>query len=142
MAQILDLKKQGHKMLKDKHNNTKEITDKTVAQYHQENQMKVSVRFKSSSQKVGGKKTGKYKYWSAVGLIVDKLEEEMKPIEGQLLHEGIMDKLKGIYNRMKDFVVKIFKDIMAYVSKGFKNLISFLDVEPVIDVKSDVKIDV
>ena len=44
------------------------------------NQMKVSVRFKSSSQKVGGKKTGKYKYWSAVGLIVDKLEEEMKPI--------------------------------------------------------------
>ena len=44
MAQILDLKKQGHKMLKDKHNNTKEIIDKTVAQYHQENQMKVSVK--------------------------------------------------------------------------------------------------
>ena len=43
---------------------------------------------------------------------------------------------------VKDFVVKIFKDIMAYVSKGFKNLISFLDVEPVVDVKSDVKIDV
>ena len=39
---------------------------------------------------------------------------------------------------LEDFVVKIFKDIMAYVSKGFKNLISFLDVEPVVDVKSDV----
>lgn len=119
----------------------KKVSDKSYVQKIA-NQMKVSVRFKSSSQKVGGKKTGKYKYWSAVGLIVDKLEEEMKPIEGQLLHEGIMDKLKGIYNRMKDFVVKIFKDIMAYVSKGFKNLISFLDVEPVVDVKSDVKIDV
>lgn len=105
-------------------------------------QMKVSVRFKSSSQKVGGKKTGKYKYWSAVGLIVDKLEEEMKPIEGQILHEGVLDKLKSIYSKVKDFIVNLFKKIMEYVSKGFKNLIDFLDIEPQVDVDPTVRTDV
>lgn len=105
-------------------------------------QMKVSVRFKSSSQKVGGKKTGKYKYWSAVGLIVDKLDEEMSPIHGQILTESVLDKLKAIYNRVKDFIISLFKKIMAYVSKGFFFLIDFLDVEPQVDVDPTVRTDV
>ena len=105
-------------------------------------QMKVSVRFKSSSQKVGGKKTGKYKYWSAVGLIVDKLDEEMSPIHGQILTESVLDKLKAIYSRVKDFIISLFKKIMAYVSKGFFFLIDFLDVEPQVDVDPTVRTDV
>lgn len=113
-------------------------------------QMKVSVRFKSASEqraslktKANPKgKTGRYKYWSAVGLIVDKLEEEMKPIEGQMLNEGILDKLKTIYGKVKDFIVNIFEKIMSYVSKGFAYLIDFLDLEPQVDVDPTVRTDV
>ena len=113
-------------------------------------QMKVSVRFKSASEqraslktKANPKgKTGRYKYWSAVGLIVDKLEEEMKPIEGQMLNEGILDKLKTIYGKVKDFIVNIFEKIMSYISKGFAYLIDFLDLEPQVDVDPTVRTDV
>ena len=96
-------------------------------------QMKVSVRFKSSSQKLGGKKTGKYKYWSAVGLIIDKLDEEMRPIEGQILTEGILDKLKNIYQKVKNFAISLFTKIKEYISQGFLYLLDFLDIEPEIE---------
>jgi len=119
----------------------KKVTDKAYVSKIAD-QMKVSVRFKSTSQKVGGKKTGKYKYWSAVGLIVDKLEEDMKPISGEILNEGIMDKLKDIYNRVKNYIVELFGKIKEYISRSFKNLIDFLDAEPEVRVKQDINFDV
>jgi len=66
----------------------------------------------------------------------------MRPIEGQLLHEGVLDKLKDIYGKVKDFIVNLFKKIMEYISKGFSNLIDFLDLEPQVDVDPTVRTDV
>ena len=98
-------------------------------------QMKVSVRFKTSSEKktVDGKKvkTGNYKYWSAVGLIVDKLEESFGEVEGQMLTEGV---IMNIVNKVKDFVKKIFKKIKDYLQKSFYNVVQFLEAEPVVRV--------
>lgn len=105
-------------------------------------QMKVSVRFKSSSQKLGGKKTGKYKYWSAVGLIVDKLEEDLQYLQGEMLTEALLDKLKSIYTKVKNYIVELFKKIKDFISKSFKNLIEFLDAEPIVQVNEVVNIDV
>lgn len=100
-------------------------------------QMKVSVRFKSSSQKIGGKKTGQYKYWSAVGLIVDKLEEDVNTLQGEVLTEGI---IRNVFNKLKAFIKKVFAKIKQYISNSFYNLIDFLDVTPEVKVSGDVKL--
>mgnify|MGYP000145507713 FL=1 len=66
--------------------------------------MKVSVRFKTTSVKKGGKKTGEYRYWSVIGLIIDKMQEDLNNMDGQLLTEGaIMDFFKGVFNKIKNF---------------------------------------
>ena len=43
---------------------------------------------------------------------------------------------------LKDFIVNLFKKIMEYISKGFSNLIDFLDLEPQVDVDPTVRTDV
>ena len=75
---------------------------------------KVSVRFKTTSEKVGGAKTGRYKYWSAVGLVTNKLDEEIQAA-GELLTEGI---LSNIISKVKAFAVNLWKKIGSYISNG------------------------
>jgi len=57
-------------------------------------QMKLTVRFKSSSEKLKGEKTGRYRFWSVVSLISDPTK----------LKEGIMDTIKSYVNKAKDFM--------------------------------------
>ena len=105
-------------------------------------QMKVSVRFKTTSvkKKVGGKtvKTGEYRYWSAVGLIIDKMNEDIDDMmhSGELLTEGkIIDFFKGVWNRIKNFFIKA----VQYAKKSVKNLFDFLEVKPIVNVNTRVK---
>ncbi len=105
-------------------------------------QMKPSVRFKTGSQKVKGVKTGNYKYWSVVGLIVDKLDEDLQPLQGELLTEGLLDKVKQIYQRVKDFIIDLFNKIRDYISRSYKNLLDFLDIEPDVQVNGTVRTDI
>ena len=105
-------------------------------------QMKPSVRFKTGSQKVKGKKTGAYKYWSVVGLIVDKLNEDLQPLEGELLTEGILDKIRQIYQNVKNFIIEIFNKVKDFVSRSYTNLLEFLDIEPEVEVIDTVRTDI
>ena len=57
-----------------------------------------------------------------------------------LLAQMNLNQSGELYFEINQYLGKETVDLL--VSKGFKNLISFLDVEPVVDVKSDVKIDV
>lgn len=106
-------------------------------------QMKVSVRFKTTSVKkiAGGKKTktGEYRYWSVVGLIIDKMQEETDRMleSSEILTEGaVLDYFKGVWNRIKQFFMKA----VAYVKKGVKNAFDFLQVEPLITFNNRVKL--
>ncbi len=106
------------------------------------NQMKVSVRFKTTSvkKKVGGKetKTGEYRYWSVIGLIIDKMQEDVDTMmaNGELLTEGaIMDFFKRVWNRIKD----LFMKAVEFVRKSVKNMFDFLEVTPDVSFNNNIR---
>lgn len=103
-------------------------------------QMKVSVRFKTTSVKktVGGKKqkTGEYRYWSVIGLIIDKMQEDINNMQGEMLTEGIIgDFFKRVWNKIKTFFLQAVK----YVKKGIKETFDFLEVSPIIKLNNNIR---
>lgn len=68
-------------------------------------QMKLTVRFKSTSEKLKGEKTGRYRFWSVVSLISDPSK----------LKEGVLDSIKSVVNKVKD-----------YISQGIASLTKFV----------------
>ena len=101
-------------------------------------QMKTSVRFKTTSVKRGGKKTGEYRYWSVIGLIVDKMQEDIDHMinNGDMLTESMVkDFFARVWKRIKSFFLKAIE----YVKKNVKNLFDFLEVEPIISFNNNVK---
>lgn len=104
------------------------------------NQMKVTVRFKTTSvkKKVGGKetKTGEYRYWSVIGLIIDKMHEDIAQMDGNMLTEGaIID----FFRKIKDKIVNFFMEAIQYIRKGIKNLFDFLEVTPDVSFNNKIK---
>ena len=63
--------------------------------------MKLQARFKTSSRKIKGVKTGEYNYWSVVSLIVNSMSEELDTNEKETLVEI------NILNKVKSFVVPL-----------------------------------
>ena len=105
-------------------------------------QMKVSVRFKTTSVKkaVGGKqtKTGEYRYWSVIGLIIDKMQEDvdyMLQDVSQLNENMITDFFKGVWKKIKS----AFSAAIEYVKRGVKSLFDFLQVTPDIQFNNRIK---
>jgi hypothetical protein len=93
---------------------------------------KVSVRFKTSSVKRGGEKTGEYKYWSVIGLITSKLTEEVEYesqylAEGEELTENIISK---IWNKVKSYASKIWNSVVSWIKESVHNFLSFMGIEP------------
>ena len=91
---------------------------------------KVSVRFKTTSEKVrvDGKtvKSGRYRYWSVVGLVTDKLTEEVNRA-GEYLTESVISK---IITRVKTFAIQLLRRVLDFIKKSFRNLLEFLGIEP------------
>lgn len=99
-------------------------------------QMKVSVRFKTTSVKTKAGKTGEYRYWSVVGLILDKMQEDVSNMDMSTLTEGaITDFFKNVWNRIK----AAFQKAVSYIKESVKNLFDFLDVEPDVSFNNMVK---
>lgn len=95
------------------------------------NQMKLQARFKTSSRKLKGVKTGEYNFWSVISLIVDaKLKEEVE------LDEGIFS---NVLTRLKGKLGKAIKGIRGYISGKATNILKFFGAEPVIKVSKNVK---
>ena len=104
-------------------------------------QANVTVRFKTTSEKAGGEKTGKYRFWSVVALIVNKMDEEFTELERQAptLSEGkIKDVLVGIYDKLKNFVVKIWNEVKSFLDRGIKYILEFLGMEPQVSYNETV----
>ncbi|MBJ40332.1 MAG: hypothetical protein CMD83_18070 [Gammaproteobacteria bacterium] len=93
------------------------------------NKMNLSVRFKTTSRKVGGVKTGEYKYWSVVGLVVNKMNEQLEDYDGDL-NEGIADILRSAWNKIKGWVSNLLKNVIEYVKQSPKRIMDFLGIEP------------
>jgi len=96
------------------------------------NNTKVSVRFKTSSEKRGGVKTGQYKYWSVIGLITSKLTEELAfeadlLMEGQELTENIITR---VIRKVVDYAKGLWNNVVTYIKQSAKNLMEFLGFIP------------
>lgn len=98
--------------------------------------MKVSVRFKTTSVKTKAGKTGEYRYWSVVGLILDKMHEDIAQMDVNTLTEGaVTDFFKGVWDRIK----AAFTAALNYIKGSVKNMFDFLEVEPQIQFNNTVE---
>ena len=92
-------------------------------------------RFKSGSQKKMDpntritKKTGFYSIYSAVGLGLKNMQEEIEAIEGDLLTESVLDKIKNAFNKFKNFIKKMWSKVREYIGDSWNRLIQFLELE-------------
>lgn len=98
------------------------------------NSTKVSVRFKSTSVKKKGEKTGEYNFWSVVGLIVKDYREKYTKINellnsGDVLTEGIVDQVKLFLQNVWKFITDIYEKIITYIKQGFEYVIDFFGVD-------------
>ena len=91
-------------------------------------------RFKSGSQKkmISGvtRKTGFYSIYSAVGLGIKKMNEELEEFEGEILTEAILDRIKGIWNKFKTYIARMWKSAKAWIGNSWQRLVQFLGLEP------------
>jgi len=99
--------------------------------------MRLQARFKTSSRKIKGKKTGEYNFWSVVSLIVNAMDEEIekKQDSGDMLVENIVTK---IFSKLKGKLVMMVGKIKRFVSKKARNIMSFFGAQPVIKVKDKI----
>jgi len=91
--------------------------------------MKLQARFKTSSRKLKGVKTGEYNFWSVVSLIVDAMGSDS-------LQESVFSVAKG---KLKRIGLKILKGVKSFMMRGVTNLMKFLGAEPQIKVQTRVK---
>jgi len=99
------------------------------------------VTFKSTQAVTskGGKKTktGYYTFWSAVKVGVEMIvEEEIK--NSNLLTEGIMDVMKRVFSKALTWIKNFFKKIYKNISKSYKKLLEFMELEPVIKFNNNI----
>ena len=91
-------------------------------------------RFKSGSQKkmISGvtRKTGFYSIYSAVGLGIKKMTEELGDLEGELLTEAILDRIRNIWNKFKTYIARMWKSVKAWIGNSWQRLVQFLALEP------------
>ena len=91
------------------------------------------------AEKRGGEKTGRYKYWSVIGLITSKLTEEVEYesqflSEGQELTENIISK---IWNKVKSYAAKLWSSVVSYIKESVRNFMDFMGIQPVVSFNNN-----
>ena len=100
------------------------------------NKMRLQARFKTSSRKLGGIKTGEYNFWSVVSLIVNAFDEAYAPYEGQVLTESILSTIKS---KVSGFFSRVWSKVKKFYQKGIKTLLKFLGLIPKITVNKNIQ---
>ena len=75
-------------------------------------------------------KTGFYSIYSAVGLGIKKMNEELEEFEGEVLTEAILDRIKSIWNKFKTYIARMWKSAKAWIGNSWQRLVQFLGLEP------------
>ena len=94
------------------------------------NKMRLQARFKTSSRKLKGVKTGEYNFWSVVSLIVDAMETK-----NESLDEGFLDRMK---EKVKSIASKVIGGVKNFLTKKVSNLFKFLSAIPSISVSKRI----
>ena len=95
-------------------------------------------RFKSGSQRLrdpssgATKKTGFYSIYSAVGLGIKNMTEELEKLEGEILSEALFDKIRGIWNKFKKFLSRAWERAKRWIGNSWQRLMEYLAIEPLV----------
>jgi len=96
-------------------------------------------RFKSGSQRKMDpntritKKTGFYSIYSAVGLGLKNMTEELEFLNNVPLTEAkMLDKIRSIWNKFISYLKNMWKKAKEWIGDSWQRLIQFLGLEPVI----------
>lgn len=95
-------------------------------------QMNMTVRFKSTSEKVKGEKTGKYRFWSVVALLINpatidalsSLTEEDKQLNENIFTNTV-NKVKNIFQTGIEKIVKFISPDKEDIDIDINNNITF-----------------
>jgi len=115
------------------------VTDKSYVS-NIAGKMDLSVRFKTTSvkKKVDGKetKTGAYRYWSVVGLIVGKLTEEFEELENNPnLNENM---ITNMFDKLKAWMQTFLAKVTDYMLQSTANVFKFMQIQPVISIATNI----
>ena len=94
----------------------------------------VTVRFKSTSVKSKGVKTGQYRYWSVVSLGVNKLDEEIYNYKGVLTESVI----SSLFARVKIFMMNLFNKAVEWMKQSIQNVVEFFELNPQISLNNTI----
>jgi len=95
-------------------------------------------RFKSTSQRLrdprtgATKKTGFYSIYSAVGLGIKNMTEQLESLEGEILSEALFDKIRKIWSKFKNYMKRVWEQAKRWIGNNWQRLIQFLGLEPVV----------
>jgi hypothetical protein len=113
-------------------------------------QVKPEVRFKTTSEKKAGGKTGFYRYWGVVSLITeDIVNTEFELLQEQLIQEGLLDsifskgkqilsKINDAIQKIKDKIIAFFQKAIDYLKEGWHNILEFFDMTADISYKNNI----
>ena len=105
--------------------NNNEVYDKILKS------IKLNISFKSSHLKGSGKMGG-YRFWSVVGIALNKIKEGIQYTRhDDVMSEAVID----TWEKVKSFFIGLLSDIKDYISNNMQNLFDFLEVEP--EIKFD-----
>ena len=65
-----------------------------------------------------------------MGLGLKNMQEELDTIEGDLLTEAVLDKIKGAFKKFVNYMKRMIKAVVSYIGDNWQRLVQFLDLEP------------
>ena len=107
-------------------------------------QVKPDVKFKSTQKTSSAHKTvknpkgktGFYTFWSAVGVGINMIvNESIDGMENELITENW---LRGIINRIKNWVTSFFVKVRSQIGNSWEKLLEFATLEPEINFRNNV----
>jgi len=97
------------------------------------NSMRLQARFKTSSRKLKGVKTGEYNFWSVISLIVDSMQGSEDLKESIELQELKLLKI------IRGWMTGTWRKVTAFFKKSVSQLKSFLGFEVDVNHKTKIK---
>ena len=88
------------------------------------NAMKLQARFKTSSRKLKGVKTGEYNFWSVISLIVDSMQDSEE------LNESIELQELKLLRVIRGWVTRTWRKVTTFFKGGIMKLKTFLGITP------------
>ena len=88
------------------------------------NAMKLQARFKTSSRKLKGVKTGEYNFWSVISLIVDSMQDSEE------LNESIELQELKLLRVIRGWVTRTWRNVTTFFKGGIMKLKTFLGITP------------